>query len=172
MIADHSLTVRRWTLSFEPFTVGFQKIAVWVRFPELTIQFYNKQFLRRVGNRLRKILRIDETTLLASRGRFARVSIEVDLDQPLISKFMFRRRLRRMEYEGLHSVCFQCGRYGHRKEHCPESTQQPDPNNPQENMKAQPDNQIRDTNMDFPEEENIELTRPKLFNKYGEWMLA
>lgn len=23
-----------------------------------------------------------------------------------------------MEYEGLHLVCFACGRYGHRKEQC------------------------------------------------------
>lgn len=94
IIDDYYLIVGSWSPSFNPFTVGLQKMQVWVRFPELSIQFYNKEFLKRVGNRLGKTLRVDETTLMASRGRFARISVEVDLHQPLISMFMFRQRVR------------------------------------------------------------------------------
>jgi hypothetical protein len=29
-------------------------------------------------------------------------------------------RIPRLEYEGLHSICFKCGRFGHKKEQCRE----------------------------------------------------
>lgn len=62
---------------------------------------------------------MDETTLDVSRGHFARVSVEIDLAKPLVAKFMFKRKVRCLEYEGLHLVCFHCGHYGHRIETCP-----------------------------------------------------
>ena len=30
-------------------------------------------------------------------------------------------RIRRVEYEGIHLICFGCGKYGHKKEACPEN---------------------------------------------------
>jgi hypothetical protein len=44
---------------------------------------------------------------------------KVDLTKLLLSKFKLRRRIRRITYEGLHLICFQCGQYGHKKETCP-----------------------------------------------------
>ena len=38
---------------------------------------------------------------------------------PLVSKFRLRTRIRKLEYEGIHLVCFRCGVYCHRKETCP-----------------------------------------------------
>ena len=34
-------------------------------------------------------------------------------------KFILRRRIRKLDYEGIHLVCFGCGMYSHRKETCP-----------------------------------------------------
>ncbi|CAN1120271.1 hypothetical protein LINPERHAP2_LOCUS111 [Linum perenne] len=69
--------------------------------------------LKRIGDRIGKTVRIDHTTLEASRGNFARICVEVDLSKPLLSKYRMRRRVRRIEYEGLHTICFTCGCYGH-----------------------------------------------------------
>lgn len=66
-----------------------------------------------------KTLKIDSTTTCGTRGKFVRIYVEVDLTKPLISKFWLRRRVRRMEYEGLHLVCFSYGKYGHHAEICP-----------------------------------------------------
>ena len=53
---------------------------------------------------------------LVYKGLYARICVEVELQKPLVSKFMLRKRVRRLEYEGIHMVCFGCGRYGYRKE--------------------------------------------------------
>lgn len=67
MIGNRYVTVKRWTLSFDAASVGLSKISVWIKFPNLP----NKNFLRHVGNHIGKTLRIDETTLRASREKFA-----------------------------------------------------------------------------------------------------
>jgi hypothetical protein len=38
--------------------------------------------------------------------------------KPLLAKFRIGRRIHRIEYEGLHTICFSCGKYGHRMEEC------------------------------------------------------
>ncbi|CAN1181685.1 hypothetical protein LINPERHAP2_LOCUS35546 [Linum perenne] len=77
--------------------------------------------LKRIGDRIGKIVRIDHTTLEASRGNFARICVEVDLSKPLLSKYHLRRRVRRIEYEGLHTICFACGCYEHEEANYTES---------------------------------------------------
>ncbi|KAJ9189664.1 hypothetical protein P3X46_000929 [Hevea brasiliensis] len=57
-------------------------------------------------------------TLQASRGKFARMCVEVDLSKPLLFKFCLRKWVRLIEYEDMHLVCFSCGFYGHRSENC------------------------------------------------------
>ncbi|CAN1126132.1 hypothetical protein LINPERHAP2_LOCUS3249 [Linum perenne] len=71
-----------------------------------------------IGDKIGRTVRIDHTTLEGSRGNFARICVEVDLSKPLLSKYRLRRRVRRIEYEGLHTICFNCGCYGHRVDSC------------------------------------------------------
>lgn len=66
-------------------------------------------------------MKIDDTTALATRGKFARLCVEVDLTKPLLSKFRLRRKICRIEYESMNLVCFNCGRYGHGLEECKEA---------------------------------------------------
>lgn len=56
---------------------------------------------------------------MTERAKFARVCVEVDLQKILVSKFELNGRIYNVKYEGLHLVCFGCGRYGHRKVECP-----------------------------------------------------
>lgn len=61
-----------------------------------------------------KAIKVDDATSSVSKGLlYARVYMEGDLQKPLVSKFMLRRRVRRLEYEGIHLVCFVSGMYGH-----------------------------------------------------------
>lgn len=90
----------------------------WVRFPHLPIEFYNEKVLLELGSRLGKAVKVDHMTLRVAHGKYARVCVEIDLTQPLIPTVTLNGRIYKVEYEGLHLICFDCGRYGHRKEEC------------------------------------------------------
>lgn len=48
--------------------------------------------------------------------------VDIDLTSPLVAQFWLDERWHSVEYEGLHTICFCCGRYGHREETCLELT--------------------------------------------------
>ncbi|KAJ1416228.1 Zinc finger, CCHC-type [Sesbania bispinosa] len=96
MLADHYIVIQTWQPSFSPLTDDLRRVAVCIRVPNLPIEFYDRRVLWRIGNVLGKTVKIDANTLRESDGRVYPV-----------------------EYEGLHLVCFKCGRYGHKKEACP-----------------------------------------------------
>lgn len=118
MIMEHYLIVKEWRPNFDPNTDTNEKVIVWVRFPDLPIEYYDQDFLFRVGEKIGEPIRIDSATSLTSRGKFARLCVEVDIRKPLLAKFWLRRRVRRIEYEGIHLVCFKCGIYGHSQDMC------------------------------------------------------
>ncbi|KAJ1394639.1 Zinc finger, CCHC-type [Sesbania bispinosa] len=97
MILDHYLTVRKWHPKFFPAQDDFKRVAVWIRIPGLPIE---------------------DDEFMTDRAMFAGNCVEVDLRNVLVSTFELNNRYYKVEYEGLHLICFHCGRYGHRKERC------------------------------------------------------
>ncbi|KAI9121075.1 hypothetical protein K1719_008108 [Acacia pycnantha] len=92
-------------------------------------ELYNVESIRRIGNMIGKTLKIDRTTAFSEKGGFARMCVEVDLQKPLLPGFSHFGEERRFKYEGLHLVCFTCGRYGHRMDQCTVTTQSKEPGN-------------------------------------------
>ncbi|XP_015955607.1 uncharacterized protein LOC107479996 [Arachis duranensis] len=121
MIADHYLLVQRWRPLFIPQELEVQKVTVWIRIPNLPAELYNKYFLWKVGKMLGTMLKVDDLTSIHSRGCFARLCVEIDLRKKIIPSFTALDKEFHIQYEGLHHICFNCGRYGHRKENCIES---------------------------------------------------
>ncbi|KAJ9130669.1 hypothetical protein P3X46_034238 [Hevea brasiliensis] len=89
MVAGHYLTVRQWRPNFDPDLAQIEKAMVWVCVPNLPVEFYSHAFLWRLGQRIGVPIRINDTTLCVSHGKFARMRVEVDLSKPLVSKFKF-----------------------------------------------------------------------------------
>lgn len=94
-------------------------LSVYVRFLVLPIEYYTVQWLQRAGNLIRHTLRVYDITLLAYRGKFARVSVEVVLNKPLKAGYILRGKQLKIQCEGLHIMCFHCGKYGHNETTCP-----------------------------------------------------
>ncbi|CAN1292134.1 hypothetical protein LINPERPRIM_LOCUS21431 [Linum perenne] len=118
MINDHYVVIQEWRPYFRPEETSLSTLRVWVRLPGLPFEYFDRSILKLIGDRIGRTVRIDHTTLEGTRGNFARICVEVDLSKPLLSKYRLRSRVRRIEYEGLHTICFTCGFYGHKNDTC------------------------------------------------------
>lgn len=119
MIFDHYLSVRTWSSDFNASTATIDKTMVWVRIPSLNLLFYDESFLLALASMVGQPVKVDTHTLKIARGRFARVCVEIDLNQPVVGRVGIDGRWYNVEYEGLHIICAHCGCYGHLLKDCP-----------------------------------------------------
>ncbi|KAL7191233.1 hypothetical protein ACSBR2_023327 [Camellia fascicularis] len=89
VVLDHYVMVRKWQQDFKSDEAEEDTTAIWVRFPNLPIEYYDEKVLYHIA----KILGVP---LKFSIGKYTYV----------------------IEYEHLHTLFFSCGRVGHRKESC------------------------------------------------------
>lgn len=101
-----------------PMQHQLKNIAVSVRLPCIPMEYYDKNYIMKIGNSIGKLLQVDLNTSNQQRGKFARLCVGVDLEKPLVSKYRIKGVLHRVEYEALHPICFGCGQYGHDQEQC------------------------------------------------------
>ncbi|KAL7192062.1 hypothetical protein ACSBR2_024000 [Camellia fascicularis] len=172
VMMDRYVTVRKWQPDFKSDEAEEDTTAIWVRFPNLPIEYYDEKVFYHISKALGKPLKIDIITAMAARGKYARVCIEMDLRKPFISHLTIGRYHYIVEYEHLHLLCFSCGHVGHRKEKCFEFSV------------MQPEKTIQNVTVSRSETDNgpgtSKPTRPK--NKeipteaetygYGSWTLA
>ena len=117
-VGGHFLSIHPWEPFFKPDCASVSSIAVWVRFHALPLELYEPKVLKQIGESIGKVLRIDTHTAMEARGRYARLCIQVDLNKPLIDTILIGRFEQPVSYEGLHKLCFSCGRIGHKVETC------------------------------------------------------
>ncbi|XP_061373715.1 uncharacterized protein LOC133316037 [Gastrolobium bilobum] len=130
IVVDHYVVVQRWRPMFDPYEEEVTRIVVWVCIPGLPMKFYTTHHLWRIGNLLGKTLKVHKNLLRKSNGRegeytekakYARICIEVDMRKSFVSQFQLGElgdKILYVAYEGLHLICFRCGRYGHRQDIC------------------------------------------------------
>lgn len=121
---DHLLAVQPWERMFVPKENQKPKTAVWVHFEGATIDSFQEPVLLLLASKLGEPIKVNNTTLLATRGGFECVCVEMDLAKSFpefVSLDMegfpqFTDLI--CVYEGLENVCFTCGKFGHKLENC------------------------------------------------------
>ena len=108
-VGENFLAIKPWEPYFRASRDNLTSVAVWVRFPELPIEFYDLEVLKEIGSAIGPILRIDSYKAIGSRGSYARLCIQVDFDKPLIKSIRIGRMVQQVMYEGISSLCFCCG---------------------------------------------------------------
>ena len=118
MIGDSYLTIRKWVPNFVADEAPMRHLTAWVRIPNLSVEYFDKQVLHKIGAKIGKVIKIDGNTESMDRGQYVRFCIEVDLAKPLSSKFKLNGRIWKIQYEGLKMICFKCGHLGHKEDVC------------------------------------------------------
>ncbi|GLT26186.1 hypothetical protein SLA2020_012690 [Shorea laevis] len=119
----HYLAVQPWEPGFHPVGAKAPKTTVWVKLHGVLIVCFYEAICLFLSSKIGKPIKVDSVTLLATKGKFARVCVEVDLSQLLPSSVDLDleglpQSLIPIEFEGLHKICFSCGEFGHTEEHC------------------------------------------------------
>ncbi|KAL4324878.1 hypothetical protein GQ457_11G030110 [Hibiscus cannabinus] len=112
------LIVQPWSRSFSTSEKHLSHVVVWIRLPGLPYRYYCKALFRRIAAVIGRVIKMDYNTKEASRGKFARLVVLVDLNKPLKACIGIDNFVQHLEYEGVQHICFGCGVYGHSKEEC------------------------------------------------------
>ncbi|XP_065624743.1 uncharacterized protein LOC136065460 [Quercus suber] len=164
-IGQHFLAIRQWEPGFKASTATLSSVAVWIRLPELPLEFYEPSAILKIGRAIGPVLRIDSHTANGERGRFARLCVQVNLDKPLVRKLFLGKIEQCVLYEGINSLCFSCGRIGHKVDSCPYTNRE----QPKEQRTNGSDEQSEMQNTKRAEEKN---DKEKAQHEYGEWMVV
>jgi len=119
LIIDHCLAVSHWSPEFASLNAKIDCTVVWVRFPGLNLVYYDESFLLAMASAIERSIKVDTNTLKIKRGRFARVCVEVDLTVPVVGKIWVNGHWYKVQYEGVHLICTNCGCDGHLGRNCP-----------------------------------------------------
>nr|POF23677.1 uncharacterized protein CFP56_77213 [Quercus suber] len=164
-IGQHFLAIRQWEPGFKASTATLSSVAVWIRLPELPLEFYEPSVLLKIGRAIGPVLRIDSHTANGERGRFARLCVQVNLDKPLVRKLYLGKIAQCVLYEGISSLCFSCGRIGHKVEVCPYTIK--------EHTKEQrTDGSVEQNEMQNYIKADEKKDKEKSQQEYGEWMVV
>lgn len=150
-------------------------MAVWVRLPELPIEFHKPSALSKIRHAIGSVLHIDAHTALNVKGCFARLCVQVNLDKPLINTIQIGKMAQKVQYEGLNSLGFVCGSIGHRKESCAYMIKEQPAQDSQQSIpdSVSPSLDLTEAN---PYSTFVDKTaNPNSTSKdkmYGEWMLG
>lgn len=120
-VGENFLSIRPWDPNFKPSSASVTSIVVWIRLNELPIKYYEAQTLKQIGSTIGTILRINTHRAVEARGKYARLWIQLNVNKPLITSILIGELEQLVSYEGIQTLCFSCGRFGHWKESCPYS---------------------------------------------------
>lgn len=79
MVFDNCLAVQLWKPDFVASEVQINKTIVWIRFPSLGMEYYDESVLLALASAVGTLIRVDMKTRDASRGKYARVCVELYL---------------------------------------------------------------------------------------------
>lgn len=82
------------------------------------MEIFDEEALVDMGDLIGRIVKVVPISVEVYRGRYARVCMEIDLNKLLLPSISVFYEPQLVEYEGLHLICFSCGKYRHRSEAC------------------------------------------------------
>ena len=122
-IGSKPLFLRKWTPGLQILKLSLTKIPIWLKILHLPLEYWNPDRLSYIASRVGKPLYADEVPEEHKRLGFARVFVEIDINEGLHSEIVvdvgdgsyFDVLL---EYPWLPVKCAQCNTFGHSSRLC------------------------------------------------------
>lgn len=125
MVDDATLTLEPWSPLFVLSLERLPQTVLWMRLPNLPSVCWTQSSLELIVAAAGRFVKMDDSTSLLAKGRFARVAVEVDTGVPLVpGTDVVLEGLdlpvfwQRFEFEHIHLFCGRCGCVGHRPPNC------------------------------------------------------
>ena len=166
-VGNQYLHVQAWAANFHPHVAKISNTAVWIHLKQLPIEYYHPEFLKHVGNKLEKLLKIDVVTSAASRGRFARLCVQFNIAYPLSKRVKIRAFWQDIVYENLPILCFRYGRLGHREVTCPEPSHAMPHTHPSD-QEPHGETEMPDLENNHTPWKTVQTRRSNMHGKFGE----
>ncbi|XP_059076623.1 uncharacterized protein LOC131875916 [Cryptomeria japonica] len=117
------LFIKPWHSGFNATEDIPTRVPVWVRLPWLPLEFWREDILLRIAALLGKPVAIAQNTLEKKVFSYARICVEIDLNNPLPDSLEFfigsASWIQPLDYESLPFRCRFCHEYGHLQRQCP-----------------------------------------------------
>ncbi|XVF07797.1 hypothetical protein REPUB_Repub06bG0170600 [Reevesia pubescens] len=82
-IAGQFLTLRKCEPNFRASEAFFTSVAIWVRLPELPVEYFDLEILKKIGQSIGVLLRVDGHTLAGERGKYVRICVQAESSKSL-----------------------------------------------------------------------------------------
>lgn len=80
------LYMRPWMMNFVPERETFTSVLVWVRICSLPLDYWQKELLAAIGNKLGRFVKAPEATRRGKYTSFTRICMEMDLSEALLDE--------------------------------------------------------------------------------------
>ncbi|XP_059075102.1 uncharacterized protein LOC131875098 [Cryptomeria japonica] len=118
----HFLTLAKWKPDFDPSTELNRMAPVWVRLPGLSLEFWDEQIFRWIGNSFDSYVVADSVTLNKSRLVYVRFCVNVVINKALPNfvslKSKWGKWSQAIVYENATLFCQKCNKQGHTYTKC------------------------------------------------------
>ncbi|XP_074278384.1 uncharacterized protein LOC141601975 [Silene latifolia] len=117
------LIIKPWDPPVKISKISVKKVPIWIKLVGLDLKFWGAKCLEKISGLLGHFVRIDDSTLEKSLLGFARIMVEVEIDQKIPSQIMFVDELGKevrvdVEYDWLPITCQKCNGIGHTTADC------------------------------------------------------
>lgn len=117
-VLGHYLNVPPWEYGFSSKMNKIISMVVWARILDIPLYFYNRRVLKAMGSLLGTVVSLDYQTDEVSRGKYARIAMQLDLTKPIQVKVRVEGVSYVVAHENVSLICYRCGYFEHFQNDC------------------------------------------------------
>ena len=117
------LVVKPWSADVNFSKDPVKKLPIWIQLHGLDVKYWGEKSLGKIVSQLGSLIKVDQATKNRDKLMFARVMIEVQIDQEFPNVIHFRNEIgimvsQQVNYDWLPITCSVCKGMGHTHDHC------------------------------------------------------